>query len=292
MESVPVAFVDHLAELLGKITLDKCANRFANVVWERTLQLHKTNRWTMDLYITKSSDGWNVLFRSYFRRTLCSNTWEEARTFDRRFTRITRCQLYKPFRRTSDDFLVSTDELPKIAQCFRLNSAPSQHIVVDKRNKLEEYEIVLDLLAGVRFRAPLIRVLNQYSHNFFSQQATNIRRLTLKEVDRSEDYELLVKLIAMENLERCDIRNIGSKLNFIAVEACVEKWKVNEQFGFYLSSSGAYSKQEIEPLFGEADEDGYYALIVEGRTSRYVALQLDLPWRKERCISCGTCRFE
>ncbi|KAK0423014.1 hypothetical protein QR680_007925 [Steinernema hermaphroditum] len=218
MESVPVAFVDHLAELLGKITLDKCANRFTNVVWERTLELHKTNRWTIDLYIRKSSDGWNVLFRSYFPNEL----W-----MDVQYT------------------------------------------------------------AGSVF----IGVLNQYSHNFFSQQATNIQRLTLKEVDRSEDYELLVKLIAMENLEECEIHNFDRKLNFIAVEACVVKWKANEQFRFYLTSSGAYSKQEIEPLFREADEDGFYALIVEGRTSRYAGLRLGQR-RKERYTSCGSWLFE
>ncbi|KAK0423461.1 hypothetical protein QR680_008154 [Steinernema hermaphroditum] len=295
MESVPVAFVDHLAELLGKMTLDKCANRFANVLWERTLELHKTNRWTIDLYITKSSDGWNVLFCSYFPNKLYMDgdyTWEEARTFDRRFTRLTTCVLYKPLRRTDDDFLVSTDELPKIAECFRLNSAPSQHIVVDEQKKLKEYEIVLDLLAGVRFSAPFIGVLNQYSHNFFLQQATSITRLTLKEVDRPEDYELLVKLIAMENLEECRIRNFDRKLNFIAVEACVEKWKANEQFRFRLISSGAYSKQEIEPLFGEADEDGYYALIVEGHTSRFAGLRLGPPLRGKRYTVCGAWPFE
>ncbi|KAK0408505.1 hypothetical protein QR680_004000 [Steinernema hermaphroditum] len=276
MESVPVTFVDHLAELLGKYTLYECANSFTNVMWERTLQLHKANRWTIDLYITKKSDEWHV--------SLCGRhteyTWEEARTFNRRFMRLNRCDVYSPLRRTDDAFIVSTDELRKIAECFRLNSSPSQHVVVDsdiQRIKLEGYEILLDLLAGARFSVPSIGVLNQYSHNFFSQQATSITQLILSEVDRPEDYELLAKLIAMENLERCEIRNINRKLNFIAVEACVKKWKSNEQFIFYLSSSGAYSKQEVEPLFGEADENGYYALIVEGRTSRFVGLRYGSP---------------
>ncbi|KAK0423308.1 hypothetical protein QR680_008072 [Steinernema hermaphroditum] len=162
----------------------------------------------------------------------------------------------------------------------------------DEQKKLKEYEIVLDLLAGVRFSAPFIGVLNQYSHNFFLQQATSITRLTLEEVDRPEDYELLVKLIAMENLEECQIRNFDRKLNFIAVEACVEKWKANEQFRFRLISSGAYSKQEIEPLFGEADEDGYYALIVEGHMSRYAGLRLGPPLRRKRYTVCGAWPFE
>ncbi|KAK0422999.1 hypothetical protein QR680_007917 [Steinernema hermaphroditum] len=202
--------------------------------------------------------------------------------------------VWSPRRNVSVDSKVEADTATDVGNACAIPAMlmPFRQLFVEERNKLEEYEIVLDLIAGVRFRAPLIRVLNQYSHNFFSQQVTNIRRLFLKEVDRSEDYELLVKLIAMENLEECEIHNFDRKLNFIAVEACVEKWKANEQFRFRFASSGAYSKQEIEPLFGEADEDGYYALIVEGRTSRYVGLQLDLPWRKERCMSCGTWRFE
>ncbi|KAK0422600.1 hypothetical protein QR680_007663 [Steinernema hermaphroditum] len=272
MENVPLLFVDHLAELLERWTLHTIADSFKRCAWERTLQLHRTNRQTVDVYIRRRSDGWDV--RLIVNETQGLFTWEEARTFDRRFSRFYRCfidygdaQLLR-YVVLEDEFLVSESQFDHVLECFRSNHV-SAHIVVSKTvfDKLEEYEIVLDQLASVPFTAPSICVLNQFSYNFFSKQATNIQVLSITQVERPEDEKLLLKLIAMDNIKSC-LAWSSRVLDFAVVEACVEKWKADDTFFFSVGSSGRWSEQKIEQLFGKPDgRPDHYSIQLEGRTS-------------------------
>ncbi|KAK0422888.1 hypothetical protein QR680_007846 [Steinernema hermaphroditum] len=187
METVSVLLVDHRAELLGRWTLRRIADSFKNRAWERTLQLHRTNRQTVDVYIRRRSDGWDV-------RLIVDET------------------------KGPDEFLVSASEFVQLLECFRSNSV-SAHFAVN--SKLEGYEIVLDQLASVPFTAPTIYVLNHFCYNFFSKQAMNIQRLYLREVERPEDEKLLSKITTRSNFKSCGVWS-SRVLDFAVVKTCVE----------------------------------------------------------------------
>ncbi|KAK0422887.1 hypothetical protein QR680_007845 [Steinernema hermaphroditum] len=173
-----------------------------------------------------------------------------------------------------DEFLVSAPQFDHVLECFRSNNV-SAHIAVSRTafDKLEEYEIVFDQLARVPFTSPSIFVLNQFSYNFFSKQATNIQVLSITQVERPEDEKLLLKLIAMDNVKTCLVGS-SSGVDFAVLEACVEKWKADDTFFFVVRSSDRWSEQQIEQLFGKPDgRPDHYTIQLEGRTY-LVELQL------------------
>ncbi|KAK0422762.1 hypothetical protein QR680_007769 [Steinernema hermaphroditum] len=280
METVPVAFIDRLAETLKDRTLRTFADSFRNATWERTLQSHRENRRCMDVYLMKRPDGWTVWFRCFDEQRVMfvSYTWDEVRACDRRFARMRNLQLTSDHEDyyDEDDWFISTAELHKVFKCYRSNIYGGGFSV---RNpdfiNVEEYAVVLNLLADVPLTFSYFPFLNKHTHYFFSRQ-TAIRILRLKEVERPEDEEFLLKLIAMDSLEDCDVR-CSRKLKFAIIKACVERWVTNENFYFSVVSHGRYSKKKIEKNLFVKDigEPGdYYGLHLDGRTSSYVAVDI------------------